>query len=137
MAIGNKIIWIFFTQAGTGFSDDDLLKHNEFFKQHIIDKPRPYYRFGESVRPDHWFDAVQVSCLFFLLFVDDVYARLVNKALISKNIHKSATGFEQNIPFRILYQYSFASLVCLLSSRIPTFSLFALVYVCRYTVESC
>ncbi|XP_066910596.1 DNA ligase 1-like isoform X2 [Clytia hemisphaerica] len=47
-------------KAGTGFSDDDLAKHNEFFKPHIIEKPKAYYRFGESVRPDHWFDAVQV-----------------------------------------------------------------------------
>lgn len=47
-------------KAGTGFSDDALTQHSEFFKQHIIDKPRSYYRFGENVRPDHWFDAVQV-----------------------------------------------------------------------------
>ena len=51
----------FNTQAGTGFTDEDLIKHNEFFKPHIIEKPRPYYRFGESIRPDHWFDAVQVG----------------------------------------------------------------------------
>ena len=52
---------LFFHQMGTGFSDEDLAKHHEFFQEHLIDKPRSYYRYGDSVKPDHWFDAVQVS----------------------------------------------------------------------------
>ncbi|XP_065065737.1 LOW QUALITY PROTEIN: DNA ligase 1-like [Rhopilema esculentum] len=47
-------------KMGTGFSDEDLAKHHEFFQSHVIDKPRPYYRYGDSVTPDHWFEAVQV-----------------------------------------------------------------------------
>ncbi|KAJ8317958.1 hypothetical protein KUTeg_003049 [Tegillarca granosa] len=47
-------------KIGTGFKDDDLEKHATFFKQHIIDKPKPYYRWDNSHEPDHWFDAVQV-----------------------------------------------------------------------------
>lgn len=47
-------------KIGTGFSEEDLAKHTEFFKQHLIDKPKSYYRFDNAVAPDHWFDAVQV-----------------------------------------------------------------------------
>lgn len=37
-----------------------LQKHSEFLKNHIIQQPKPYYRFDSSLEPDHWFDAVQV-----------------------------------------------------------------------------
>ncbi|XP_057664648.1 DNA ligase 1 isoform X1 [Diorhabda carinulata] len=47
-------------KIGTGFSDEDLQKHAEFFKDHVISQPKPYYRFDSSLEPDHWFDAVQV-----------------------------------------------------------------------------
>ena len=26
----------------------------------MLEKPRPYYRFNEGTRPDHWFEPVQV-----------------------------------------------------------------------------
>ncbi|XP_021917859.1 DNA ligase 1 isoform X2 [Zootermopsis nevadensis] len=47
-------------RIGTGFSDEDLQKHTEFFKEHLITQPRPYYRYDSQHEPDHWFDAVQV-----------------------------------------------------------------------------
>lgn len=47
-------------KIGTGFTDDDLQKHSEFLKQHVIPNPKSYYRFDESHRPDDWFDVVQV-----------------------------------------------------------------------------
>lgn len=47
-------------QIGTGFTDADLEKHATFFKDHVTEKPKPYYRYDSSVEPDHWFDAVQV-----------------------------------------------------------------------------
>lgn len=47
-------------KIGTGFSDEDLQTHAEFFKNHVISQPKPYYRFDSSLEPDHWFDAVQV-----------------------------------------------------------------------------
>ena len=34
--------------------------HSDFLKNHIIDKPKNYYRFDSSHCPDKWFDAVQV-----------------------------------------------------------------------------
>jgi DNA ligase-1 len=49
-------------QIGTGFKDDELEQHTKFLKDHIIEKPKSYYRFNDNgVTPDHWFDAVQVS----------------------------------------------------------------------------
>lgn len=47
-------------QIGTGFSDEDFQKHTEFFKDHVIESPRSYYRYDKSHNPDHWFDSVQV-----------------------------------------------------------------------------
>ncbi|XP_066292968.1 DNA ligase 1-like isoform X1 [Branchiostoma lanceolatum] len=47
-------------KIGTGFKDEDLDQHTEFFKNHVVDKPKSYYRYDSSVEPDHWFDAVQV-----------------------------------------------------------------------------
>jgi hypothetical protein len=31
-----------------------------FFQEHILPKPRPYYRVDQSTEPDLWLDAVQV-----------------------------------------------------------------------------
>ncbi|KAG5681548.1 hypothetical protein PVAND_010968 [Polypedilum vanderplanki] len=47
-------------KIGTGFSDEDLKTHSEFFKDHIIKEPRSYYQSDSSLTPDDWFDAVQV-----------------------------------------------------------------------------
>ena len=47
-------------QIGTGFKDEDLEQHAEFFKDHVIEGPKLYYRLGEGPQPDHWFDPVQV-----------------------------------------------------------------------------
>nr|XP_022318029.1 DNA ligase 1-like [Crassostrea virginica] len=47
-------------KIGTGFTDVDLEQHAKFFKDHVTEKPKPYYRYDSSVEPDHWFDAVQV-----------------------------------------------------------------------------
>lgn len=47
-------------KIGTGFSDDDLATHTNFFKDHIIKEPRSYYRFDQSHSPDDWFDVCQV-----------------------------------------------------------------------------
>uniref|UniRef100_A0A6A7FQV1 DNA ligase n=2 Tax=Hirondellea gigas TaxID=1518452 RepID=A0A6A7FQV1_9CRUS len=47
-------------KIGTGFTDESLKKHSEFFKEHRIDEPKSYYRYDSAVEPDHWFDAVQV-----------------------------------------------------------------------------
>lgn len=47
-------------KIGTGFSEEDLQKHTEFFKEHIISQTKSYYRYDSSLEPDHWFEPVQV-----------------------------------------------------------------------------
>ena len=47
-------------QIGTGFKDDDLEQHSTFFKEHVIEKPKSYYKWDKSVECDHWFEPVQV-----------------------------------------------------------------------------
>lgn len=47
-------------KIGTGFTDEHLDKHHQFFKDHVISQPKAYYRYDDSLAPDHWFDAVQV-----------------------------------------------------------------------------
>lgn len=51
----------FASQIGTGFSDEQLEKHTEFFGNHVIEAPKAYYRCSDGVQPDQWFDSVQVS----------------------------------------------------------------------------
>uniref|UniRef100_A0A8C5CYS5 DNA ligase 1 n=1 Tax=Gadus morhua TaxID=8049 RepID=A0A8C5CYS5_GADMO len=47
-------------KIGTGFKDEDLEQHYKFLKEHILPKPRAYYRVDQSTEPDVWLDAVQV-----------------------------------------------------------------------------
>lgn len=47
-------------KIGTGFSDEDLQTHAEFFKGQTIPAARSYYRYDDSHVPDDWFDVVQV-----------------------------------------------------------------------------
>ncbi|XP_051552827.1 DNA ligase 1-like isoform X2 [Myxocyprinus asiaticus] len=47
-------------KIGTGFKDEDLEQHYNFLKEHILTKPRPYYRVDQSAEPDVWLEAVQV-----------------------------------------------------------------------------
>ncbi|XP_077581088.1 DNA ligase 1 isoform X1 [Stigmatopora nigra] len=47
-------------KIGTGFDDQDLEQHYKFLKEHILPKPRPYYRVDQSAEPEVWLDAVQV-----------------------------------------------------------------------------
>lgn len=47
-------------KIGTGFKDEDLEQHYKFLKEHILSKPRAYYRVDQSAEPDVWLDAVQV-----------------------------------------------------------------------------
>jgi len=76
MKIYDNYIYIYLNfKIGTGFSDEQLEKHTEFFKQHIINKPKPYYRVGDA-KPDIWFDAVQVCC--FMKYIS-IYNNKVNK----------------------------------------------------------
>ena len=47
-------------KIGTGFSDADLEAHSVFFQDKLIDAPKSYYRCSDAVRPDLWFEPVQV-----------------------------------------------------------------------------
>lgn len=59
MLLLNSVLFLFF-QLGTGFSDVDLENHTKFFKDHILQEPKSYYRYDSSLEPDVWFDAVQI-----------------------------------------------------------------------------
>lgn len=47
-------------KLGTGFKDEDLDKHTSFLKEHIIDVPKSYYQVDSNLKPDVWFEPVQV-----------------------------------------------------------------------------
>ncbi|KAI9015005.1 ATP-dependent DNA ligase [Gaertneriomyces semiglobifer] len=49
-------------KIGTGFSEEQLAEHAQFFKQHIVDGPKSYYSWTDSpnIRPDIWFEPIQV-----------------------------------------------------------------------------
>ena len=48
-------------QVSTGLKDDDLETQYNLFQEHIIEKPKPYYRYDQSLEPDVWFDAAKVN----------------------------------------------------------------------------
>jgi DNA ligase-1 len=39
-------------QIATGFSDADLEQFSQFFKEHLIDGPKSFYRVADSLQPD-------------------------------------------------------------------------------------
>ncbi|XP_065085378.1 DNA ligase 1 isoform X2 [Ochlerotatus camptorhynchus] len=47
-------------KIGTGFSDEDLQTHADFFKNKIIPRAKNYYRYDSSHEPDDWFEPAQV-----------------------------------------------------------------------------
>ncbi|KAK6187602.1 hypothetical protein SNE40_005593 [Patella caerulea] len=47
-------------KIGTGLKDEDLETHTKYFKEQVIDQPKPYYRWDNSHEPDEWFEASQV-----------------------------------------------------------------------------
>jgi DNA ligase-1 len=47
-------------KIGTGFSDENLTEHTEFFKDHVMAAKPSNYLVHESLKPDSWFDAKQV-----------------------------------------------------------------------------
>ncbi|PJF19197.1 DNA ligase [Paramicrosporidium saccamoebae] len=47
-------------KIGTGFSEADLEGQAVFFKDHILSAAKPYYRVTDGVKPDVWFEPVQV-----------------------------------------------------------------------------
>lgn len=47
-------------KAGTGFSDEDLTTHFEFFKSHLLPQPESNYNVSDKLKPDVWLEACQV-----------------------------------------------------------------------------
>ncbi|XP_075151744.1 DNA ligase 1 [Haematobia irritans] len=47
-------------KIGTGFSDEDLQTHAEFFKNHVEPQKKTYIACDSSLEPDNWFEPVQV-----------------------------------------------------------------------------
>ncbi|GAB4820174.1 hypothetical protein N2152v2_007220 [Parachlorella kessleri] len=48
------------SKIGTGFSEEMLKQLADGLRDHVIQQPRPYYRYGETLIPDVWFDAKAV-----------------------------------------------------------------------------
>ncbi|CAG9463109.1 unnamed protein product [Pedinophyceae sp. YPF-701] len=44
-------------KIGTGFSEQQLEDLANTLNEHLIDKPRPFFTYGETLVPDVWFDA--------------------------------------------------------------------------------
>ncbi|KAK4337263.1 hypothetical protein RND71_043261 [Anisodus tanguticus] len=47
-------------KLGTGFKDEDLEQHYKFFQEHKSSGIKKYYKCDESIKPDVWFEPVQV-----------------------------------------------------------------------------
>merc|ERR1719277_1304446 len=47
-------------KAGTGFSDEDLTTHYEFFKGRVTKAPESNYNVSDKLKPDVWLEACQV-----------------------------------------------------------------------------
>merc|ERR1712151_813365 len=47
-------------KAGTGFSDEDLTTHYEFFKGRVLPQPESNYNVSDKLKPDVWLEACQV-----------------------------------------------------------------------------
>jgi DNA ligase-1 len=43
-------------KIGTGFSEADLTNQAELLKPIIMENPKSYYKYGETIRPDVWFE---------------------------------------------------------------------------------
>ncbi|WVZ03351.1 hypothetical protein V8G54_024157, partial [Vigna mungo] len=47
-------------KIGTGFSESVLVERSSSLRSQVISKPKSYYRFGETINPDVWFEASEV-----------------------------------------------------------------------------
>ncbi|KAH8970003.1 hypothetical protein BDL97_02G063400 [Sphagnum fallax] len=47
-------------KIGTGFSEAVLEERSTTLRSHVIDQPKSYYRYGETIGVDVWFDEVEV-----------------------------------------------------------------------------
>jgi len=47
-------------KIGTGFTDQALEEHYQFFKDRVLPAPKPYYKYSEGGEPDVWVDNAQV-----------------------------------------------------------------------------
>lgn len=47
-------------KIGTGFSDENLQTHADFFKNHVVPTKKAYIACDSSLEPDDWFEPVQV-----------------------------------------------------------------------------
>lgn len=47
-------------KIGTGFSEAMLEERSASLRSKVIPKPKPYFRFGESMNPDVWFEPTEV-----------------------------------------------------------------------------
>lgn len=70
-------------KIGTGFSDEHLQQFTKEMNKHKIDKAKSYYKFGDSVKPDVFFDA---KVVWEILAAD----------LTISPVHKAAIGLVED-----------------------------------------
>ena len=118
-----------YIQIGTGFKDEDLANHTTFFKEHVIEKARPYYSCDSSLQPDHWFDAVQVwevkAADLSISPVHRAAAGLVSQQyfliIVYQNLHRFSVVIQCKL---FIHRHHISKNICKLNVRSLKYSLF-------------
>lgn len=101
-------------KIGTGFSEAMLEERSSSLRSKVIPKPRPYYRFADTISPDVWFEPTEVW---------EVKAA----DLTISPVHRAAIGVVDpdkvfTVRFSVLAHLSFPLLFCLGNGSVSPFN---------------